>query len=55
MEIVVWFEQSGESPGVPFFTRRWRERRYAKVPSHLLKPEREKWSISTEAGETSEP
>lgn len=55
MEIVVWFEQSGESPQVPYFNRRWRERRMVRVPSHLLEDTPPPMSIESDAGSTDDP
>ena len=48
----VWFEGSGSSPNKPFTTSRWWERRYVKVPGHLVNDRDEPMSISTEEGET---
>jgi hypothetical protein len=53
-KIRVWFTASGSSPNVPFFEKTRYEERYIAVPDELL-GEEERWSISTEEGETFEP
>ncbi len=53
MEVITWFEASGSSPNKPYGVRRWRERRYVKVPGHLLPDSTDdQMSINTEHGET---
>ena len=37
VEIKVWFTTSGSSPINPYFERTRLERRYVKVPGHLIK------------------
>jgi len=53
-EIKVWFTSSGSSPDVPYFERTRLERRYIKVPGHMLR-DVEQWSIESDAGSTPEP
>jgi len=53
-EIKVWFTSSGSSPDVPYFERTRLERRYVKVPGHMLR-DTEDWSIESEAGCTVDP
>lgn len=54
MEIVIWYEGSGESPTKPYSVNRWKERRMVRVPGHLLKDD-ERWSIDTTNGSTTDP
>ena len=54
VKIRVWFTSSGSSPNVPYFERTRMEERYIKVPGHMVSDE-DRWSVSTELGETYEP
>ncbi|WP_186525323.1 hypothetical protein [Synechococcus sp. SYN20] len=55
-EIKVWFTSKGSSPITPYVERTRLERRYVKVPGHLIADTTEdQWCIESEAGETPEP
>lgn len=55
-EIKVWFTSKGSSPAHPYFERTRMERRYIKVPGHMLRDTAdETWSIESEDGVTFEP
>lgn len=55
-EIKVWFTQKGSSPSRPYFEKTRLERRYIKVPGHLVTDTTDsQWSIESESGETFEP
>ena len=54
MELVIWYEASGQSPDKPYTVERWRERRMVKVPGHLLE-DREEWSIDTTNTSSTDP
>lgn len=51
-KIRVWFEGMGQSPNKPYGVKRFYEERWARVPGELLEPDRERWAISTENGDT---
>ena len=53
-EIKVWFTSSGSSPDVPYFERTRLERRYIKVPGHMIR-DTHAWSIEGEEGSTPDP
>lgn len=52
MKFRVWFRGAGESPDKPYTEKVLFEERWARVPGHLLKPDRERLTISTQNGDT---
>lgn len=52
LKIRVWFRGVGESPNKPYTDKTRFEERWASVPGHMVKPDRERMSISTENGDT---
>ena len=50
-----WFTTEGESPQKPYGVKRIWQDRWVAVPDELMEPAEERWSISTEHGETLEP
>lgn len=52
VKVRIWFRGAGESPNKPYTDKIYFEERWAKVPGHLVKPDSEGLSISTENGDT---
>lgn len=55
MEIRVWYESAGESPGIPYRVERKMHRRYIRVPGEHLCDEPEAMDITTDHGDTTDP
>lgn len=56
VELRVWYESAGESPGIPYRVERRMHRRFIRVPGEMLcDSDVEALEVSTDHGDTPDP